>query len=250
MNQRAFTLVELSIVLVILGLLVGGVLTGQSLIRAAELRSVLTDNTRFITASNAFRDKYFAIPGDIGNATSFWGILAGTGSDATCQGTVATGLPTCNGNGDGLLTAGSGEAYRFWQHLANAGLIEGRYAGVSSLGDVSGNVPMSKIGAGAAWTVFYRTALAGSANWFAVSASHVLMLTHPSAAILKPEDAWNIDTKQDDGLPGTGKIIVYKDTTGSCTTATNTAPPSDVGATYMLSATNKECKAMYWQNAF
>ena len=67
----AFSLVELSIVLVILGLLVGGVLSGQSLIRAAELRSVTTEYSRYTTAISSFRDKYFALPGDMSNATSF-----------------------------------------------------------------------------------------------------------------------------------------------------------------------------------
>ena len=64
-DQRGFTLVELSIVLVILGLLVGGVLSGQSLIRAAELRAVSTEHSKFVTAMNSFRDKYFAAPGDM-----------------------------------------------------------------------------------------------------------------------------------------------------------------------------------------
>ncbi|PZP83692.1 MAG: type II secretion system protein, partial [Azospirillum brasilense] len=57
---HGFSLVELSIVLVILGLLTGGILGGQSLIRAAELRTISTDANRYITAAQTFRDKYFA----------------------------------------------------------------------------------------------------------------------------------------------------------------------------------------------
>lgn len=89
--------------LVILGLLVGGVLSGQSLIRAAELRSVAADHARFLTATYAFRDTYFALPGDMNNATSFWGIAGGTGSDAACKSTVSTDARTCNGDGDGKI---------------------------------------------------------------------------------------------------------------------------------------------------
>lgn len=63
MQCKAFSLVELSIVLVILGLLTGGILAGQSLIRAAELRAVSTEYSRYITATQSFRDKYFAVPG-------------------------------------------------------------------------------------------------------------------------------------------------------------------------------------------
>jgi len=68
-KRSAFTLVELSIVLVILGLLVGGTLTGQSLIHAAELRSVVKDYEKYKTAMHVFEDKYFALPGDMTNAT-------------------------------------------------------------------------------------------------------------------------------------------------------------------------------------
>ena len=67
----AFSLVELSIVLVILGLLVGTVLTGKSLIRASELRSVVSQFQAFHAAHNAFKDKYFSIAGDMNNATQF-----------------------------------------------------------------------------------------------------------------------------------------------------------------------------------
>ena len=72
-KRSAFSLVELSIVLVILGLLTGGILSGQSLIRAAELRSVTTEYSRYTAATYSFRDKYFALPGDMSNAESFWG---------------------------------------------------------------------------------------------------------------------------------------------------------------------------------
>ena len=93
--NKGFTLVELSIVLVILGLLVGGVLSGQSLIRAAELRSITAQQQRFVTSINAFRDKYFALPGDMTNAQSFWGVANATPS--TCYSTAGTGTQTCNG---------------------------------------------------------------------------------------------------------------------------------------------------------
>jgi prepilin-type N-terminal cleavage/methylation domain-containing protein len=130
--RNAFSLVELSIVLVILGLLTGGVLAGQSLIRAAELRSVNNEATKYISAVHTFRDKYFALPGDMANATRFWGAAHAT--PATCRNTVSTSAATCDGNGDGrvLQTGTSMEQMRFWQHLANAGLLEGSYDGVSN----------------------------------------------------------------------------------------------------------------------
>jgi prepilin-type N-terminal cleavage/methylation domain-containing protein len=127
---RAFSLVELSIVLVILGLLTGGILAGQSLIRASELRSVSADLQRLHSAVYTFRDKYMAVPGDMPNATRFWGIRAGTGSDLTCHQTIGSTTGTCNGNGDGAADfipgdgAMFGERFLAMQHLARAGLLK------------------------------------------------------------------------------------------------------------------------------
>ena len=91
--RLAFSLVELSIVLVILGLLTGGILTGQSLIRAAEMRSIVTELQRYQTAARSFQDKYFALPGDMRNATDFWG--APGNNLANCPATAGTGTQTC-----------------------------------------------------------------------------------------------------------------------------------------------------------
>ncbi len=168
--RHGFSLVELSIVLVILGLLVGGVLTGQSLIRAAELRSVTTEFTKYQAAVNTFRDKYFQLPGDMNNATSFWGAAHAT--PATCLTTVGIGTQTCNGDGGGNFLGASTaansrvESFMFWQHLANSGLIEGSYNGMagsaSALHAMGGvNVPRAKLssavwGAGIQVTVHFQ----------------------------------------------------------------------------------------------
>lgn len=134
-SQNGFSLVELSIVLVILGLLTGGILGGQELIRAAELRAAPTELNKYRTAVYTFRDKYFALPGDMPNAVRFWTPAAGgtaDGMDSACTSldhtSPSTGTETCNGNGNNQIELGS-EMLRFWQHLGNAGLIEGAIHG-------------------------------------------------------------------------------------------------------------------------
>ena len=150
-SSRGFSLIELAIVLVILGLLAGGILAGQSLIRSAEVRSVLTDFDRYRLALIIFQERYTYLPGDMPNATIFWGAMTvGTCPNAT----GGTGTQTCNGNGDGIITDGSAgvteERFTFWQHLANAGMIEGNYTGIagplSRFDAIIGqNIPRSKI---------------------------------------------------------------------------------------------------------
>ena len=118
MQKQGFSLVELSIVLVILGLLTGGILTGQSLIRAAELRSVTTEFQKYQTAAMTFRDRYFALPGDMRNATDFWGAMTNCGAASP----AGTGTQTCNGNGNGSIDTATasgrtGENFGFWRQL-------------------------------------------------------------------------------------------------------------------------------------
>lgn len=160
--QRGFSLVELSIVLVILGLLVGGVLAGQSLIRAAEMRSVSTDIGRYQAAVQTFKDKYLAIPGDMSNAVAFWGRHPATTSDNSLTWNVSESIAweaaasttaTNNGNGNGYHDDWTGvEALLAWQHLSNAGLISGQFKGgrAGGSGSVTSlpgtHVPPSKLG--------------------------------------------------------------------------------------------------------
>lgn len=258
--ERAFSLVELSIVLVIIGILVGGVLAGQSLVRAAELRSVTAEYHKYVTSTYAFKNKYMALPGDMAQAVLFWGAQAGTtadGLDATCAAltSASTTAATCNGNGDGLIAMSNlandrtqwYESYRAWQHLANAGLIEGRYSGVSGTGQTSlvnnpgVNAPSSKLGSNASWLWRHIYALlSSSAVWIAGPWGNILVLGGTSGAnsqpVLKTHEAWNVDTKIDDGMPGLGTVMAYGSSVNpGCMTANATT------ANYNLTTTTTAC---------
>jgi prepilin-type N-terminal cleavage/methylation domain-containing protein len=100
--NKAFSLIELVVVLVIIGLIVGGITSGQNLIRSAQLQSVVTDKKKYESAIAAFQERYFQLPGDMNNATDFWGAAHTT--EATCVTTVSTGEETCNGDGNGKIT--------------------------------------------------------------------------------------------------------------------------------------------------
>ncbi|WP_217806592.1 hypothetical protein [Novosphingobium sp. B1] len=234
--------------LVILGLLTGGILGGQSLIRAAELRAVSTEYSRYTTAIQVFRDKYFALPGDMNNAAVFWGTAANCPGNATQGSTSAT---TCNGDGNGQVNwwaSASNESFRFWQHLANAGLLEGAYSGVTG-NDTYGwssspsNSPRSKLSP-AIWQISYANNSMGTFtgvlfNYDFGNALFLGVAASPStwnyAPALKPEEAWNIDTKMDDGKPGVGKITSY--VSANCSTSS----PTDYDASYALSVNSLQC---------
>jgi len=132
-NKCAFSLLELSIVLVIIGLIAGGIVSGANMIRAAEVRAVITETQRYMTSVNTFRDKYLGVPGDLKNAEAFWGSMTNCGAASPS----GTGTQTCNGDGDGIVEPAAaalqtGENFGIWQHLSNAGLIEGVYSGSRS----------------------------------------------------------------------------------------------------------------------
>ena len=261
-SVSGFSLVELSIVLVILGLLTGGILTGQSLIRAAELRAVTTEFNEYQTAVRTFQEKYFALPGDMPNATQFWGRAdtgAFTGQCANPTNDIGSGTQTCNGNGNGNI-AGTGsteyETFRFWQHLANANLINGNFTGIRGPSStihavIRENSPASKV-SNAGWSArnynFYggdsetypSNFVSGYGNIYDYGAQTSSNSTR--GAVLTPEEVWNIDTKIDDGKPAQGKVIVRR--RNACTT---TGSANDLNAEYLLSNTNNDCAIIFRQ---
>lgn len=256
--MRGFSLVELSIVLVILGLLTGGILAGQSLIRASEIRAVTTEYQRYVTATHSFHDKYSALPGDFKNATQFWGTQ--DPDAATCKTTASSTTATCDGDGNGKIEAwptGSNERFRYWQHLANAGLIEGTYQGISIGATDSGtlggsNAPRSAL-TNATWYIHLLSITGADTSRYAIDYGHAYELgaensgVDPSKAALRPEEAWNIDTKIDDGKPGYGNVIA-RGWNNAC--ATGGASNSDLAnSIYNVSDNSLRC-ALYFRNAF
>ena len=80
-KDLGFTLVELSIVIVIIGLIVGGVTAGQSLVEAAKMQSQISELRKYEVAFNIFKLEYDAIPGDFSQASDYWGGLTVTVMD-------------------------------------------------------------------------------------------------------------------------------------------------------------------------
>jgi prepilin-type N-terminal cleavage/methylation domain-containing protein len=260
--RYGFSLVELSIVLVILGLLTGGILAGQSLIRASELRAVTSEYQRYAAATQTFRDKYFAVPGDFRDATRFWTRQVGTADCVTNSGAAVSTPGACDGNGDGRIdsaaaVSAAGEMYQYWRQMALAGLIEGSYTGLAGPGTptagwdcvIGSNVPRSKI-SNVGWSTRQLFNYAGDGGWYGLDYGNLFTIggqatgTTTMTAAFKSEEAWNIDTKLDDGKPGAGKVV-----TNWSNNCTNSASQVVLTGDYNLSSTSVNC-AIHFRQQF
>lgn len=200
-NRTAFTLLEMSVVLVIIGLMAGAVLATQSYMRNAQLTTIITDAKYYRDALNRFEAQYLAAPGDLTNASAIW-----PGSN--------------NGDGDGLIAFTSmNETFYAWQHLANAGMIEGSYSGAPGSGGVQQALPGVNVPEGSITRVTYfffdfvRDNIGSGSNAYFegfyrrplfVGLSTATGL--PNNGFLTPREAFQLDDKFDDGKPGMGSI--------------------------------------------
>jgi prepilin-type N-terminal cleavage/methylation domain-containing protein len=222
-RNAAFTLIELSIVLVIIGLIVGGVLVGRDLIEVAQVRKVISDVEKFQTAFNTFQVKYNCIPGDCPNATQFWG------TDTNCPfqpARAAPATPTCDGDGDGQIVSNEDninfayESWRAWQQLGNAGLIAGSYSGTSW----AGNSQSMTMGPGVNSPAIFNSSHAITVHYLinggwglvtSVRYQNVFDIFGPTNAAtgtgfdppFTPGQMFSIDSKLDDGHAMTGRVV-------------------------------------------
>ncbi len=238
-REGGFTLVELSIVLVIIGLIVGGVLVGQDMIRAAEIRATVAQIEKLNSAVNSFRANYNAIPGDLTRATTF---LAG--------GSIAL----ANGNGNRLLedasvTAGTdttygnsfdGEVQQLWVQLNAAGLTEGGNGSNTVVGD---GLMQTKLGSGGI-TAFGRPSVGRNIWHMGVIDGYVVQNT------LTPIQAYNIDAKLDDGLPMSGGVLAMSAMATPITPAAtnNCGSSGTTPASYMVNNGGILCQLQFIMN--
>jgi prepilin-type N-terminal cleavage/methylation domain-containing protein len=260
-RNNGFTLVELSIVLVIIGLLTSGILLGKDLIRAAELRSITSEKDQIQTAVMLFRNKYLGLPGDLSNATDFWGTMPGTCSNTAAGASAGTGTQTCNGDGDGIMDTdvafdSNAEFVLFRQHLSNAGLIEGQCTGIftgwGNLGEFyvskSGNNnwfhPNSMDNSFSGIVPITSTAMfeGGDYGNSLVFNQGTVTIANPYALVLTPSEAWGIDRKIDDGLPGVGKMVTRERNGVNCNTLAASAITPAASYSYNLSHEGIACE--------
>jgi prepilin-type N-terminal cleavage/methylation domain-containing protein len=180
-TQRGFTLIEIAIVLVIIGLLLGGVLKGQELITSARVRNIISQQDGIKAAFFGFQDRYRALPGD----------YAAASSNINCA------IPCVNGNGNGLIEPGN-ESLSAWHHLNAAGFLNGSYSVTSGV-----TVPGPGTSPTNPYSVFLEIvfdANYGGAAGVTPVAKHNLK----TGGQIPVEIIAEVDRKIDDGLPFQG----------------------------------------------
>jgi prepilin-type N-terminal cleavage/methylation domain-containing protein len=126
-RPKGFTLVEIAIVLVIIGLLLGGILKGQEMITQAKIKNVIADFSGISAAYHGYVDRYKKIPGDDPCAGAGAGLTVGNCGTAVAR----WAAPAAAGNGDGVVAGAynsanaADESRQWWDHLRRAGFVSG-----------------------------------------------------------------------------------------------------------------------------
>ncbi len=259
---KAFTLIELSIVLVIISLIVGGVIGGKSLIRSAEIHAFTTEIKTYETALNTFNLQYDALPGDMKDAFDYWG--------TSCAATAGA----CNGDGNGVvlyqteddmvlthlrlseimisnsITAGyQGQLSPYelaalkirdvWNGLSkklHQAVISSAYAQAPPLVVAESQA----INGAVHWLVSTRETGVASATSVLGNAIHSggVGSGMVNGGVFTSPEAKNMDKKLDDGFPDSGKIMGM-DAAGASSGCLE-------GSAYLVSNTEKECYMVFW----
>jgi len=209
MHKKAFSLIELSIVLIIIGLLVGSVFTGQKLLSQSKLRSVVTDLERYKVAYNAFFATFEELPGDLldSSASALFGVTNGTRHAAEPA-------------GDKIIGGHQEASMAFW-HLKLAGLISGGYDGVRLTAEVPGvSTGLAKFSDN---TAFHFFSFGQNANQWGYGTGAIYGMRGITAlgfgviktsndrvaefAAITPTEGFYLDQKLDDGIPYLGRVL-------------------------------------------
>jgi prepilin-type N-terminal cleavage/methylation domain-containing protein len=273
-THAGFTLVELSMVLVIIGLITGSVLVGKDLIKIAQIRKQIKQFEYYETAIYAFRDKYAGYPGDIEDPSRFFtDITSVAGSIREGNGNDIVELDGDNYYDDNVnWDAKAGEARRLFPQLSEAGLVTESHDGSRF---IDRGIPRTKLNENAGFFIASSTNFevdaggreldilqfrrGANAMWFvacnagnnssvatppgsAIPFNNVMFYWDDACGIFSSFDLRNLDTKIDDGLPLSGRLFGFggHQINNDCLDEANPG-----GIIYRADQSTKQCQAAY-----
>jgi prepilin-type N-terminal cleavage/methylation domain-containing protein len=192
--MKAFSLLELSIVVAVIGLIISATTIGQQILEKAKLISTINQFSQLESAIINFKDRYIAYPGDFSDAYRYFD------NGKNICGTKAE----CNGNGNGKIEVKdkyNSETYRAWQHLSLAKIIKGNYSGIWG----KDNYVMQAHNQGNLTLKYEKN----YGNIIKLGNFYKFDGQTSDTGLLYPERAEIIDLKMDDGLPNSGQIIAF-----------------------------------------
>lgn len=208
-GEKGFTLVELAVVMIIIGLLIGGILKGQEMISNAQITATVAQMKGIEAAASTFRDQYDSFPGDMANAETRL---------VNC-----TAAPCLNGDGDSRINMGVGEEITgadeggwFFNHMRVTDLITG-FDG-SNVDQFGAAFPVAEIGGG--YMVGHTSNGVTGFDAAEMRPGHYLVLTGQlddvadGTGILTASQAARIDRKMDDGRSTSGSVV--SESTANC----------------------------------
>ncbi|HKQ26906.1 MAG TPA: prepilin-type N-terminal cleavage/methylation domain-containing protein [Burkholderiales bacterium] len=190
-SSQGFTLIEIAIVLVIIGLLLGGILKGQELITSARVRNLISQQDGVKAAFFGFQDRFRAFPGDYTAATTN---IVGVSTTSGCGGAV-----NGNGNGNGRVESAAGGLYEnvlAWEQLSKAGFITGTYTCATT--EAPATSPVNPYG------VYMQVVFDGIYGAGTTATPAPLRHNIKSGSQVPVDIIAEMDRKIDDGAPNTG----------------------------------------------
>jgi prepilin-type N-terminal cleavage/methylation domain-containing protein len=244
LKQNGFTLVEIAIVLVVIGLLLGGILKGQQLINSARVRNLADQNSGVQAAYYGFIDRFRNLPGDMTCASAKAAV--GAAIDADCSSTPIGG--DANGKIDSVV-----EAAAVWAHLSVAGFLTGTYSGAATdattykTGVATGAIPPNAF-QGSILLAHMSDYIEGNAE------ATIVRLGYSFGGNIPVPLLRDLDQKLDDGVAGSGVLrsafgqatpagtfgVIVEATGTDCVSATTVNPQ-----TWNVDSANQTCNAIF-----
>lgn len=237
-RKQGFTLVEMSVVIVVVGMILSGILVGQNIVKEAKLKAIIKEFGEINASVSSFLLEYDALPGDFNNAEAFWST-------------------SVNGNGNHRIDWGA-EEYAAWSQLNLANILPGSFSGVVGSGADAYDPHVNALGTdyskNAGYMIKYTDVSGNTYDGMYGNSGNAIWLGRNSAngfhePLLTIDEALHIEGKIDDKIANRGSIYVIR---GGSVAADNVCTDQQwtvsrsTDVAFIMSDKTISCALIYW----